>query len=110
MLYSLAKSYQGKNSEGTYAIKDKGNNLLTQRTDISVRWGEYFNELLNVGNGLERSDECVLASEGMPVEQEDLITIDKVRNAIKETKKGKSPGDDGIPKETVKAGGECVLR
>ena len=83
LLYSLAKSYRGKNSEGTCAIKDKGNNLLTQHKVISARWGEYFNELLNVGNGLERFDECVLSSEGMPVEQEDLIIIDEVRHAIK---------------------------
>ena len=90
LLYSLAKNYRRKNSAGTYAIKDKGNNLLTQRKDFSSRWGEYFNELLNVGNGLERFHECVLPSKGMPVEQEDLITIDEVRNAIKEMKKGKS--------------------
>ena len=87
LLYSLAKSYRAKNSEGTCAIKDKGNNLLTQRKDVSARWGEYINELLNVGNGQERFDECVLQSEGMPVEQEDLTTIDEVRNAIKEMKK-----------------------
>ena len=31
LLYSLAKNYRGKSSEGTYTIKDEGNNLLTQR-------------------------------------------------------------------------------
>ena len=47
-------------------------------------------------NGLERSDECLLPSEGMSVQQEDFITIDEVRNKTKEMKKRKSPGDDGI--------------
>ena len=86
-----------------------GNNHLTERTNINGKWGEYFNELLNVGNGLERFDEYVLPSEGMPMEHEDLITIDDVRNAIKEMKKVKLPGDEGIPVEIVKAGGEYVL-
>ena len=44
------------------------------------------------------------------MQQEDCITIDIVRNAIKEIKKENSPGDDGIPVEVVKASGECVLR
>ena len=43
------------------------------------------------------------------MKQEDCITIDEVRNAIKEMKNGKSPGDDGIPVEVVKARGERVL-
>ena len=30
-------------SEGTYVIKDKGNNLLTQRKNISDRREKYFN-------------------------------------------------------------------
>ena len=87
LLCSLAKDYWGQSSEGAYAIKDKGNSQLTQLNNISDSWGEYFNELLNVGNRMERSDEYVLPSEGMPVEQEDCITIDEVRTTIKEMKK-----------------------
>lgn len=68
LLYSLSKSYRGQDSERTYAIKDKGNNLLTQHKDIVARWGECFNELLNVENGLERSEEYVLSSKDIPLE------------------------------------------
>ena len=42
------------------------------------------------------SGEYVLPSEDMPVEQEDFITKDVIRSAIKEMKKGKSPRDDEI--------------
>jgi len=105
----LQKSYRGKNSERTYAIKDEGNNLFTQPKDISAQWGEYFSDLLTFENRLERSCECVQSSEDIPVkqEQEHLITIDEVRNSIKKMKKEKLPGDDGLPEEIVKAGGEC---
>ena len=57
---------------------------------------------------MEMTDEYLLPSEGMPVEQEDCLTIDEVRNVIKEMKKGNLAGDDGIPVEMVKAGGECA--
>ena len=42
LLYSLAKRYRGRKSEGAYAIKDKSGKLLTQVKDIGERWREYL--------------------------------------------------------------------
>ena len=69
LLYSLAKNYRGKRSEGAYAIKDKECNLFTQPEKIRTRWKEYFNELLNVENDFEVIQ--------VPEEELSLITMKK---------------------------------
>ena len=48
LLYSMARSYRGKNKDISYAIKDKSNNLFTEPEEKAKRWGEYFMELLNI--------------------------------------------------------------
>ena len=114
LLYSLAKSYRGKNSEVTYAIKDKQGNLLTQLEEIGARWGEYFGELLNVEGETvqvnEATVETSVESEYEVTNEADLITMDELRSAICVMKKGKSPGEDGLPVEILRSGGECVMQ
>ena len=39
LLYSMAKSYRGKNKDTSHAIKDKRNKLLTEPEEIAKRWG-----------------------------------------------------------------------
>ena len=110
LLYSLAKSYRGKNSEVTYAIKDKQGNLLTQLEEIGTRWGEYFEELLNVEEEPVQVNKSDVEDEYEVAEEANLITMDELRSAISVMKKGKSPGEDGLPVEILRAGGECVMQ
>ena len=110
LLYSLAKSYRGKNSEVTYAIKDKQGNLLTELEEIGTRWGEYFGELLNVEEEPIQVNESDVEDEHEPAEEANPITMDELRSAISDMKKGKSPGEDGLPVEILRAGGECVMQ
>ena len=46
----MAKNFRNKNSESSEAVKDKNENLLVKPEDISERWEEYFEQLLNVRN------------------------------------------------------------
>ena len=110
ILYSMAKSYRGKNKGTAYAIKDKSNNLLTEPDEIAKRWGEYFMELLNIrddeGASQELEENEVLAED----DGNDSITVEEVRQVMKQMNNGKAPGDDGIPLELLGAGGECSVQ
>ena len=110
LLYSMAKSYRGKNKGTAYAIKDKSNNLLTEPEEIAKRWGEYFMELLNIrddeGASQELEENEILAED----DGNDSITVEEVRQVMKQMKNGKAPGDDGIPFELLGAGWECIVQ
>ena len=110
LLYSMAKSYRGKNKGTAYAIKDKSNNLLTEPEEIAKRWGEYFMELLNIrddeGASQELEENEILSED----DGNDSITVEEVRQVMKQMKNRKAPGDDGIPFELLGAGGECIVQ
>ena len=40
--------------------------------------------------------------------QESQVTLEELKSAISQMKRGKAAGDDGIPVEILKAGGSCV--
>ena len=79
LLYSMTKSYRGKNKDTSYAIKDKSNNLLTEPEELAKRWGEYFMELLNIrddeGASQELEENEILAED----DGNDSITVEEVR-------------------------------
>ena len=83
LLYSLAKKYRRKKNERAYAIKDKSCNLLTQMEDIGKRWRECFSKLLNGDNDQEGAGEAVLRNADIIVGPENVITLEKVKNAVK---------------------------
>ena len=109
LLYNLANNYRGKRQCISYAIKDKNDCLLTELGEIAVRWREYFSELLNEPNNHvadENQDDVVRDEEesnGSP------ITINEITKAMAKMRKGRSPGEDGLPVEVLKGGGTTVL-
>ena len=109
LLYNLANNYRGKRQCISYAIKDKNDCLLTESGEIAERWREYFSELLNKPNNHvadENHDDVVRDEEesnGSP------ITMNEITKAMAKMKKGRSPGEDGLPVEVLKAGGTTVL-
>ena len=104
-------SIGNRNEEGTsYAIKDKSSNLLTEPEEIAKRLGEYFMELLNIrddeGASQELEENEILAED----DGNDSITVEEVRQVMKQMKNGKAPVDDGITFELLGAGGECIVQ
>lgn len=113
LLFSLAKNYRGKNKEITHAIKDKEQNLLVNPNEISERWREYFEELLNSGDDGANNDsnEEDLENQQSEYAQEDWnITEQELETAVKAMKTGKSTGEDGLPVEIIKAAGHTARK
>ena len=48
LVYSMAKSYRKGENGNIYTVLDKNGNLLVEEKEITNRWKEYFEELLNV--------------------------------------------------------------
>ena len=106
LLFSMAKTYRGKNKEISYAIKDKEENLLVEPGEIAERWREYFENLLNseraICDGDERDREYQLSKDS---EEDWNITEQELRIAIEAMKNGKATGVDSIPVEFIKSAG-----
>ena len=82
-------------------FKDKNGNFVSDKNKMLQRWQEYFYELLNKNNEVNREDgngeEREFNEE--PVEQPDL---EEVKIAIKALKNNKAPGEDGMESELLK--------
>ncbi|KAK3521777.1 hypothetical protein QTP70_018302 [Hemibagrus guttatus] len=69
------------------------------------RWKEYFEELMNEENEMEKRGEGVNSVE----QKVDKIRKDEVRKALKRMKSGKAVGPDDIPVEVWKCLGEAAV-
>lgn len=74
-------------------IKDGNGNVLTLEDSVPKRWKEYFVELMNEDNNKERR-----TWGGKLVNQEEQgISTEEIRAAMKRMKCGKTVGPDNIP-------------
>ena len=109
LLYNLVNNYRRIRQCISYAIKEKNDCLLTESGEIAERWREYVSEPLNEPNNHvvdENQDDVVRDEEesnGSP------ITMNEITKAMAKMKKGRSPGEDGLPVEVLKAGGMTVV-
>lgn len=83
--------------------KNKQGDILNDRDDILLRWVEHFSELLG-------SDENVTPEqfEARNKDQVEDPNIDDIRKAIRRLKNYKAPGQDGMPSELYKQGGDTL--
>ena len=79
--------------------------------DVTKRWVEYFNELLNGNDTVTSPDLPILHSQASGEAAhgtEAPPSYQEVTLAIRRLKNNKSPGSDGIPAEFLKAGGDVL--
>ena len=107
LLYNLANDYRGKRHCVSYTVKDKDNQLLTEPEKIAERWREYFYGLLNEPNIQVTHDD--FEDDFEEEEDEHPITMNEITAAINKMKNGKTPGEDGLPVEVLRAGGARVV-
>ena len=110
MMYAKVKSITrtGKAMavSGT-AINDENGVLLSEPVEVRNRWKEYVEDLYDKNNKPNETEVCVEME--CDVEEDERgphLLDDEIRAAIKEMKKGKAVGVDGIPAEFLKIMGE----
>ncbi|KAK3510979.1 hypothetical protein QTP70_027789 [Hemibagrus guttatus] len=106
-LYRLARQRDrdGKDVQQVRVIKDRDGSVLTSEESVQRRWKEYFEELMNEENEMEKRVEGVNSVE----QKVDNIRKDEVRKALKRMKSGKAVGPDDIPVAVWKCLGEAAV-
>ena len=103
-LYNIIKKIAGKFNKPERPVKDKKGKLIPDEEGQKKRWTEHFQELLNRPAPQCTQDiqpaETDLPIDCSPPRKEEII------QAIKQLKKGKAAGPDGIPTEALAAGVE----
>ena len=97
-MYKITKQLSGKATNTNQAVKDKSGKLLTAEKEVTNRWKQHFEEVLNrpepeIGASPEPSADLDINTEP-PSERE-------VRVAIQGLKLNKAPGGDQITAEML---------
>lgn len=110
--YSALKTVYGPTHSATVPLyAADGTTLLSDKSEILLRWKQHFSDLLNMRSSI--TDEALNRIRVQPeCSNLDLVpTLAEVTSAINAMKNGKAPGSDAIPAEVYKFGGpELRLR
>lgn len=103
LFYKVLKNLRAKKNTDITAIRNEQGDLITDEQQITERWKQYFEKLLNPWNTL---DDDLQNREGTA--NEDKVTIEKEEliAALKRLKNGKAAGHDKITGEMLKKMGE----
>ena len=103
IIYRVAKQRKNERKDigELSVIKDQTGKLVIAEEKVKERWGEYFDNLLNVENTREQLEE--MAEVEGPIK---LVTRKEVKEAIGNTKSGKAAGCSGLGVDLIKHLGE----
>ena len=108
--YSGLKEVWGPQKKGPVHLKTSdGRETISDNNRVLSRWAEHFQTLLNVPGDIDPSALDRIQQHPMIESLDDIPTIDEVTKAIAAMKDGKAPGQDGIPAEVWKYGGQNLL-
>lgn len=91
----------GKRPTRSSTIKNKEGKILMETNEVLQRWSQYIDDLFE--DETREFPEILREMEGPE------ILKSEIQKAMKSMKTGKSPGDDGVMIEMLKAGGEILL-
>ena len=113
--FSIIRRLQGGSKRvDNMSVYDKSSKLPVNSRDILKRWGEYFQETLNVVSSidqdlLDRIHMSTLAA-GEKHRQNAQLSMQEIRVAANQMKLRKAPGRDDVTVDILKAGGEPVIQ
>jgi len=104
-LFAALKVVYGPRSSAVAPVKsDDCTKLYTSLNDIQGRWKEHFQKLLNQKGTTDQSACQWLMRRPTMEDICERITIDELEKAMRTTRNGKAPGQDGITAEVLKYG------
>ena len=100
-VYKITKTLTGGFTNKTTVVKDKNGQVLMREEDQLNRWAEHFKETLNRP---DPEEEATIEDTGFVIEMKrGVITQQEIREAIKQTKSNRAPGEDKITADMLKA-------
>ena len=110
-LFCGLKAIYGPRSNSIAPVRNADGSLLfTNMDDIKARWKEHFCNLLNQ-QGIADPQACnMIQPRETREELSTPITDLELEKALKTTRCGKAPGQDGIPADLWKNGGQSLKR
>jgi Reverse transcriptase (RNA-dependent DNA polymerase)/Endonuclease-reverse transcriptase len=110
LFFRVIKTLRKQKISNALQIKNKQGDIKRGDKEIMDRWREYFEELLNVENTQEvdEIDEDILDEKQEEMEEE-RITTEEVKDAVKQLKRGKAAGYDSITAEMLQNLGKAGL-
>lgn len=84
-------------------VKDKNGNIINNKMGILDRWREHFGKLLNSDDNVNEEQNHINEQQSTEIEEEDPPSLNEVRKAVRKLKNNKSPGEDAIPIEMIRA-------
>ncbi|CAF2913171.1 unnamed protein product [Rotaria sp. Silwood2] len=95
-------------------VHDNSGKLLVNSKDTLKRWGEFFQETLNVVSLIDQDllDQIHIPTLAASEEhrQNAQPSMQEIRKAVNQMKSRKAPGSDDVTVDVLKAGGEPVIR
>ena len=107
---ALKTVYGPKSSSSCPILASDGEELLTAKQDILSRWREHFSNLLNRQSTVDESIVDTIPQRLARNELDLPPSFSEVRLAVGTLNNNKAAGNDGIPAEVYKYGGESILR
>ena len=110
LFYSVLKSIRKGEQKRGKCIRSNQGEILVEDEDIMSRWKEYF-EILDAGKQTQESDTEVeqrVVDENRGYKEE--IEQEEEEEAVRQLKRGKAAGHDGIPAEMLKGLGKIGMK
>lgn len=108
LFYKTLKGMRGEKKLQHIAIKDKEGKIVKEEQRVMCRWKQHFEELLSVRRTdtvytvREEEKSNTEMEEMREVRNNDLITMDEMKDALRWLKNGKAPGHDRVTAEMLK--------
>jgi len=99
-IIEFKKGYQSR----TYIVKDEKSDLFADSHSILPRWRNHFFQLLNVHEVIDVRQTKIHTAEPLVPQ----LSAFEVELTIEKLKSHRSPGNDKIPAELIKAGGRII--
>lgn len=106
--YRTTRFFRKEYKPKPYGVNNKDGNIITQPKEGLDRWKEYFEDLLNVTEANEEQRVKPKYQHVQPALEKPRL--EDVKQAIKEMKNNKAPGEDGINAEMIKIGGDVTAK
>ena len=101
-VYRLTNEMIGKLPIRSSQVKDESGNVLTETEKIDERWVSHFEKVLNRLRPTDQESIPSMPSLNLKID-ENPPTSAEMLVAVKKLKNGRSPGEDCITSETIKA-------